>query len=146
VSDIFTSYYLATFRPYISFANEIIDPSNNFNGIIYVVPYTGTYTFSATVILNGAYEGYALVVVYLAAKRVVVHLRLYLALIQLEAALAYYQISIGQLPPNIGAHVLHLNGNQRASSCIDKLIKEVLIHSSGKLQVVVERYNSGIDA
>jgi hypothetical protein len=62
VSDIFTSYYLATFRPYISFANEIIDPSNNFNGIIYIVPYTGTYTFSATVILNGAYEGYAEIV------------------------------------------------------------------------------------
>ena len=59
ISDVFTSYYLATFRPYVEFANEIIDPSNNFDGIIYTVPYTGTYTFTTTIIVNGAYEAYA---------------------------------------------------------------------------------------
>jgi len=59
ISDVFTSYYLATFRPYVEFANEIIDPSNNFDGIIYTVPYTAVYTFSTTIIVNGAYEAYA---------------------------------------------------------------------------------------
>jgi len=59
ISDVFTSYYLATFRPYLAFGNEIIDPSNNFDGTTYVIPYTGTYTFSTTIIVNGAYEAYA---------------------------------------------------------------------------------------
>jgi len=59
ISDVFTSYYLATFRPYVQFANEIIDPSNNFDGIIYTVPYTAVYSFSTTIIVNGAYEAYA---------------------------------------------------------------------------------------
>ena len=59
ISDVFTSYYLATFRPYVEFANEIIDPSNNFNGIIYTVPYTGTYTFQTTIIVSNVYEAYA---------------------------------------------------------------------------------------
>jgi hypothetical protein len=59
ISDVFTSYYLATFRPYVEFANEIIDPSNNFDGIIYTVPYTGTYTFTTTIIVSNVYEAYA---------------------------------------------------------------------------------------
>jgi hypothetical protein len=59
ISDVMTSYYLATFRPYLAFGNQIIDPSNNFDGTTYVVPYTGTYTFSTTIIVNGAYEAYA---------------------------------------------------------------------------------------
>jgi hypothetical protein len=59
ISDVMTSYYLATFRPYLAFGNEIIDPSNNFDGTTYIVPYTGTYTFSTTIIVNGAYEAYA---------------------------------------------------------------------------------------
>ena len=59
ISDVFTSYYLATFRPYVEFANEIIDPSNNFDGIIYTVPYTGTYTFQTTIIVSNVYEAYA---------------------------------------------------------------------------------------
>ena len=59
ISDVFTSYYLATFRPYVEFANEIIDPSNNFDGIVYTVPYTGTYTFETTIIVSNVYEAYA---------------------------------------------------------------------------------------
>jgi len=59
ISDVMTSYYLSTFRPYLAFGNEIIDPSNNFDGTTYVIPYTGTYTFSTTIIVNGAYEAYA---------------------------------------------------------------------------------------
>jgi hypothetical protein len=59
ISDVMTSYYLATFRPYLEFGNQIIDPSNNFDGITYIVPYTGTYTFSTTIIVNGAYEAFA---------------------------------------------------------------------------------------
>jgi hypothetical protein len=59
ISDVFTSYYLATFRPYVEFGNEIIDPSNNFDGIIYTVPYTGTYTFETTIIVSNVYEAYA---------------------------------------------------------------------------------------
>jgi hypothetical protein len=59
ISDIFTSYYLATFRPYVKFGNEIIDPSNNFDFFKYTVPYTGTYTFSTTIIISNAYEAYA---------------------------------------------------------------------------------------
>ena len=62
ISDVFTSYYLATFRPYVEFANEIIDPSNNFDGIIYTVPYTGTYTFETTIIVSNVYEAYAQIV------------------------------------------------------------------------------------
>ena len=48
----FTSYYAPPIRPYIAFGNELIDPSNNFDGIIYTVPYTAEYTFSATVIAS----------------------------------------------------------------------------------------------
>jgi len=59
ISDVFTSYYLATFRPYVEFGNEIIDPSNNFDGIIYTVPYTATYTFQTTIIVSNVYEAYA---------------------------------------------------------------------------------------
>jgi hypothetical protein len=62
ISDVFTSYYLATFRPYVEFANEIIDPSNNFDGIIYTVPYTATYTFTTTIIVSNVYEAYAQIV------------------------------------------------------------------------------------
>jgi hypothetical protein len=62
ISDVFTSYYLATFRPYVEFANEIIDPSNNFDGIVYTVPYTGTYTFETTIIVSNVYEAYAQIV------------------------------------------------------------------------------------
>ena len=59
ISDVFTSYYLATFRPYVEFANEIIDPSNNFDFFKYTVPYTGTYTFETTIIVSNVYEAYA---------------------------------------------------------------------------------------
>lgn len=59
ISDVFTSYYLATFRPYVKFGNEIIDPSNNFNFFKYTIPYTGTYTFSTTIIVSNVYEAYA---------------------------------------------------------------------------------------
>ena len=62
ISDVFTSYYLATFRPYVEFANELIDPSNNFDGIIYTVPYTATYTFTTTIIVSNVYEAYAEIV------------------------------------------------------------------------------------
>ena len=62
ISDVFTSYYLATFRPYVEFANEIIDPSNNFDGFKYTVPYTGTYTFTTTIIVSNVYEAYAQIV------------------------------------------------------------------------------------
>lgn len=58
ITDVFTSYYLSTFRPYLEFGNEIIDPSNNWDNFTYIIPYTGTYTFSTTVIINGAYEAY----------------------------------------------------------------------------------------
>ena len=59
ISDVFTSYYLATFRPYVKFGNEIIDPSNNFDFFKYTVPYTGTYTFTTTIIVSNVYEAYA---------------------------------------------------------------------------------------
>jgi len=59
ISDVFTSYYLATFRPYVKFGNEIIDPSNNFDFFKYTVPYTGTYTFSTTIIVSNVYEAFA---------------------------------------------------------------------------------------
>jgi hypothetical protein len=59
ISDVFTSYYLATFRPYVKFGNEIIDPSNNFDFFKYTIPYTGTYTFTTTIIVSNVYEAYA---------------------------------------------------------------------------------------
>jgi hypothetical protein len=46
----FTPKYSGGPTTYVAFANEIIDPSNNFNGTAYIVPYTAEYTFSATVI------------------------------------------------------------------------------------------------
>jgi hypothetical protein len=62
ISDVFTSYYLATFRPYVEFANELIDPSNNFDFFKYTVPYTGTYTFQTTIIVSNIYEAYAQII------------------------------------------------------------------------------------
>jgi hypothetical protein len=54
----FVSYYLPGVRGYLTFGNEILDPNNNFNGVNYTVPYTGTYTFNVTVILSNADLGY----------------------------------------------------------------------------------------
>jgi hypothetical protein len=48
----FTSFYAPPIRPYIEFADVIIDPSSNFDNIIYTVPYTAEFTFSATVIAS----------------------------------------------------------------------------------------------
>ena len=53
VYDVYTSYYAPPIRPYIAFGNQLIDPSNNFDGIKYIVPYTAEYTFSASVIISG---------------------------------------------------------------------------------------------
>jgi hypothetical protein len=53
VYDVYTSYYAPPVRPYIAFGNQLIDPSNNFDGIKYTVPYTAEYTFSASVIISG---------------------------------------------------------------------------------------------
>jgi hypothetical protein len=53
VYDVYTSYYAPPVRPYIAFGNQLIDPSNNFDGIKYIVPYTAEYTFSASVIISG---------------------------------------------------------------------------------------------
>jgi hypothetical protein len=57
----FTPKYSGGPTSYVAFANELIDPSNNFNVTKYTVPYTAEYTFSATVIGNaslGADLGY----------------------------------------------------------------------------------------
>ena len=48
----FTSFYAPPIRPYIEFADVLIDPSSNFDNIIYTVPYTAAYSFSATVIAS----------------------------------------------------------------------------------------------
>jgi hypothetical protein len=47
-----TSYFAPPLRPYVEFANVLIDPSSNFDNIIYTVPYTAVYDFSATVIAS----------------------------------------------------------------------------------------------
>ena len=47
-----TPYYGPPLRPYIEFADVLIDPSSNFDNIIYSVPYTAVYNFSATVIAS----------------------------------------------------------------------------------------------
>jgi hypothetical protein len=52
----FTPKYSGPPTTYVAFSNELIDPSNNFNGTIYTVPYTAEYTFSATVIADGRAE------------------------------------------------------------------------------------------
>ena len=52
----FTPFFSGPPTTYIEFANELIDPSGNFDGIIYTVPYTAEYTFSATVIADGRAE------------------------------------------------------------------------------------------
>lgn len=57
----FTPKYSGGPTSYVAFANELIDPSNNFNVTKYTIPYTAEYTFSATVIGNaslGADLGY----------------------------------------------------------------------------------------
>jgi hypothetical protein len=52
----FTPKYSGAPTTYVEFANELIDPSGNFDGTIYTVPYTAEYTFSATVIADSRAE------------------------------------------------------------------------------------------
>jgi hypothetical protein len=52
----FTPKYSGSPTTYIEFANVLIDPSNNFDNIKYIVPYTAEYTFSATVIADSRAE------------------------------------------------------------------------------------------
>jgi hypothetical protein len=57
----FNPKYAGGSTSYVAFANELIDPNNNFNLTKYTIPYTAEYTFSATVIGNaslGADLGY----------------------------------------------------------------------------------------
>jgi hypothetical protein len=45
--------YLQVNGIFLDYPNEISDPGNNFNGTTYTVPYTGIYTFSAIIQLDG---------------------------------------------------------------------------------------------
>jgi hypothetical protein len=45
--------YLQVNGIFLDYPNEISDPGNNFNGSTYTVPYTGIYTFSAIIQLDG---------------------------------------------------------------------------------------------
>jgi hypothetical protein len=58
VTAFFTSYEIPGIRGFLAFGNEILDPNNIFDGVNYTVPYTGTYTFTATVILSQGDVGY----------------------------------------------------------------------------------------
>jgi hypothetical protein len=58
VTAFFTSYEIPGIRGFLAFDNEILDPNNIFDGVNYTVPYTGTYTFTATVILSQGDVGY----------------------------------------------------------------------------------------
>jgi hypothetical protein len=52
----FTPKYSGGPTTYVEFANVLIDPSNNFDNIKYIVPYTAEFTFSATVIADSRAE------------------------------------------------------------------------------------------
>jgi hypothetical protein len=60
----FTPKYSGGSTTYVAFANEIIDPGNNFDGTKYIIPYTAEYTFTATVIGDGRadYGYYSMIV------------------------------------------------------------------------------------